>query len=96
MTKRTIVDVKVIDTEKRRLSSKHYVYKISVTWSEGSTLVIYRRYSKFFEMQADKVSFLAVGGSLGEIQLDRAATFRNIVLIGSLQTSIQTSRRKRR
>jgi hypothetical protein len=27
------------------------VYKISVTWSEGSTLVIYRRYSKFFDLQ---------------------------------------------
>jgi hypothetical protein len=51
MPKRTIVDAKVIDTEKRRLPSKHYVYKISVTWSEGSTLVIYRRYSKFFDLQ---------------------------------------------
>jgi len=37
------------------------VYIIKVTWSNGSTEVIYRRYSKFFDLQ---VSILPVLGVL--------------------------------
>ncbi|XP_061088803.1 SH3 and PX domain-containing protein 2A isoform X3 [Conger conger] len=48
---RTVVDVKVVDVEKRRNPSKHYVYLIKVTYSDSSSHVIYRRYSKFFDLQ---------------------------------------------
>ncbi|XP_032227901.2 SH3 and PX domain-containing protein 2B [Nematostella vectensis] len=51
MTKRTIKDVKIVDVQKRKIPSKHYVYVISVTWSDGSVNVVYRRYSKFFDLQ---------------------------------------------
>lgn len=49
---RTIEDIKVVDVEKRKIPSKHYVYVIYVTWSDGSTNVIYRRYSRFFVFQS--------------------------------------------
>ncbi|XP_048842955.1 SH3 and PX domain-containing protein 2A isoform X2 [Brienomyrus brachyistius] len=48
---RTVVDVKVVDVEKRRNPSKHYVYLINVTYSDSTSHVIYRRYSKFFDLQ---------------------------------------------
>ncbi|KAJ8415992.1 hypothetical protein AAFF_G00380140 [Aldrovandia affinis] len=48
---RTVVDVKVVDVEKRRNPSKHYVYLINVTYSDSNSHVIYRRYSKFFDLQ---------------------------------------------
>uniref|UniRef100_A0A7N4PM45 SH3 and PX domains 2B n=1 Tax=Sarcophilus harrisii TaxID=9305 RepID=A0A7N4PM45_SARHA len=51
MPRRSIVEVKVLDVQKRRVPNKHYVYIIKVTWSSGSTEVIYRRYSKFFDLQ---------------------------------------------
>uniref|UniRef100_A0A8C8RVH8 SH3 and PX domain-containing protein 2B n=1 Tax=Pelusios castaneus TaxID=367368 RepID=A0A8C8RVH8_9SAUR len=51
MPRRSIVEVKVLDVQKRRTPNKHYVYIIKVTWSSGSTEVIYRRYSKFFDLQ---------------------------------------------
>lgn len=41
----------VVEFEKRRKPSKHYVYVINVTWSDKSVVVIFRRYSKFFELQ---------------------------------------------
>ncbi|XP_025095174.1 SH3 and PX domain-containing protein 2A-like isoform X2 [Pomacea canaliculata] len=50
MTK-TLVDITVVDAEKRRVPSKHYVYVIHVQWSDGSSMVIYRRYSRFFDLQ---------------------------------------------
>ncbi|GAB1603920.1 SH3 and PX domain-containing protein 2A-like [Argonauta hians] len=43
--------VEVIDVEKRRFPGKHYVYVISVTWTDGSTNIIYRRYSAFDRLQ---------------------------------------------
>ncbi|XP_075072305.1 SH3 and PX domain-containing protein 2A isoform X3 [Mixophyes fleayi] len=46
-----VVDVCVQDVEKRRNPSKHYVYIIKVTWSDSTSQVIYRRYSKFFDLQ---------------------------------------------
>ncbi|XP_066501764.1 SH3 and PX domain-containing protein 2B isoform X3 [Hoplias malabaricus] len=52
MPRRTVQDVTVQDVQKRRIPSKHYVYIIKVSWSDGSTEVIYRRYSKFFDLQA--------------------------------------------
>lgn len=48
---RTVLDVKVVDVEKRRNPSKHYVYLINVTYSDSTSHVIYRRYSKFFDLQ---------------------------------------------
>ncbi|XP_071511881.1 SH3 and PX domain-containing protein 2A-like [Diadema antillarum] len=51
MGKRTVVNACVTDIEKRREPSKHYVYIIHVTWSDGSVNVIYRRYSTFFDLQ---------------------------------------------
>ncbi|XP_060565530.1 SH3 and PX domain-containing protein 2A-like isoform X2 [Ruditapes philippinarum] len=49
---RTIEDIDVTDVEKRKVPSKHYVYIIHVTWSDQSTNVIYRRYSRFFDFQS--------------------------------------------
>ncbi|XP_071827969.1 SH3 and PX domain-containing protein 2A-like isoform X3 [Apostichopus japonicus] len=46
---RHILDARVRDIEKRRLPSKHYVYVIHVSWTDGSITIIYRRYSKFFD-----------------------------------------------
>ncbi|XP_062826500.1 SH3 and PX domain-containing protein 2B isoform X1 [Anolis carolinensis] len=51
MPRKSIVEVKVLDVQKRRIPNKHYVYIIKVTWSNGSTEAIYRRYSKFFDLQ---------------------------------------------
>ncbi|OWK55129.1 SH3 and PX domain-containing protein 2B [Lonchura striata] len=51
MPRRSIAEVKVLDVQKRRIPNKHYVYIIRVTWSNGATEVIYRRYSKFFDLQ---------------------------------------------
>ncbi|XP_033119450.1 SH3 and PX domain-containing protein 2A-like isoform X2 [Anneissia japonica] len=51
MPRRTVIEAKVVDAEKRRVPSKHYVYVIHVTWSDGSVNVIYRRYSAFFDFQ---------------------------------------------
>ncbi|XP_061579503.1 SH3 and PX domain-containing protein 2A-like isoform X2 [Cololabis saira] len=48
---RTVLDVKVVDVEKRRSPSKHYVYLINVTYSDNTSHVVYRRYSKFFDLQ---------------------------------------------
>nr|XP_046257146.1 SH3 and PX domain-containing protein 2A-like isoform X2 [Scatophagus argus] len=51
MQLRTILDVNVVDVQKRRNPSKHYVYLINVTYSDSTSHVIYRRYSKFFDLQ---------------------------------------------
>uniref|UniRef100_A0A3P9LZY2 SH3 and PX domain-containing protein 2A n=1 Tax=Oryzias latipes TaxID=8090 RepID=A0A3P9LZY2_ORYLA len=48
---RTVLDVNVVDVQKRRSPSKHYVYLINVTYSDTTSHVIYRRYSKFFDLQ---------------------------------------------
>uniref|UniRef100_A0A672J983 SH3 and PX domain-containing protein 2A n=1 Tax=Salarias fasciatus TaxID=181472 RepID=A0A672J983_SALFA len=48
---RTVLDVNVVDVQKRRNPSKHYVYLINVTYSDTTSHVIYRRYSKFFDLQ---------------------------------------------
>ncbi|XP_077183165.1 SH3 and PX domain-containing protein 2B isoform X1 [Paroedura picta] len=51
MPRKSILEVKVLDVQKRRIPNKHYVYIIKVIWSNGTTEVIYRRYSKFFDLQ---------------------------------------------
>ncbi|XP_070833805.1 SH3 and PX domain-containing protein 2A isoform X2 [Chaetodon trifascialis] len=51
MQLRTLLDVNVVDVQKRRNPSKHYVYLINVTYSDSTSHVIYRRYSKFFDLQ---------------------------------------------
>ncbi|KAJ4948368.1 hypothetical protein JOQ06_019903 [Pogonophryne albipinna] len=51
MQLRTVLDVNVVDVLKRRNPSKHYVYLINVTYSDSTSHIIYRRYSKFFELQ---------------------------------------------
>ncbi|CAL8361748.1 unnamed protein product [Boreogadus saida] len=48
---RTVAEVKVVDVQKRRNPSKHYVYLIDVTYSDSTSHIIYRRYSKFFDLQ---------------------------------------------
>ncbi|KAK2549488.1 SH3 and PX domain-containing protein 2B [Acropora cervicornis] len=51
MSRRIPIEVKIIDVQKRKIPSKHYVYVIKVSWSDASVNVIYRRYSKFFDLQ---------------------------------------------
>nr|XP_033783353.1 SH3 and PX domain-containing protein 2B isoform X3 [Geotrypetes seraphini] len=51
MPRRSVVQVNVLDVQKRRIPNKHYVYIIKVTRSNGATELIYRRYSKFFDLQ---------------------------------------------
>ncbi|XP_039632549.1 SH3 and PX domain-containing protein 2A isoform X3 [Polypterus senegalus] len=51
MQLRTVQEAKVVDVEKRRNPSKHYVYVINVTYSDSTSQPIYRRYSKFFDLQ---------------------------------------------
>ncbi|EPY82610.1 hypothetical protein CB1_000642066 [Camelus ferus] len=48
-----VQDATVVDVEKRRNPSKHYVYIINVTWSDSTSQTIYRRYSKFFDLQVE-------------------------------------------
>ncbi|XP_048399255.1 SH3 and PX domain-containing protein 2B isoform X2 [Stegostoma tigrinum] len=62
MPRSSIVDVKVQDVQKRRIPNKHYVYIIQVTWSSGSTEVIYRRYSRFFNLQMQLLDTFPVEG----------------------------------
>eukprot|EP00062_Callorhinchus_milii_P015826 gi/632966490/ref/XP_007899449.1/ PREDICTED: SH3 and PX domain-containing protein 2B isoform X1 [Callorhinchus milii] len=62
MPRRAIVDVRVEDVQKRRVPNKHYVYIIQVTWSNGSTEVIYRRYSRFFNLQMQLLDTFPVEG----------------------------------
>ncbi|KAG7261235.1 hypothetical protein CRUP_035688 [Coryphaenoides rupestris] len=70
MPRRTVQEVTVQDVQKRRNPNKHYVsdhvarpphrrdvvYIIKVLWSDGSTEIIYRRYSKFFDLQESTAS----------------------------------------
>ncbi|XP_077311386.1 SH3 and PX domain-containing protein 2A isoform X2 [Lithobates pipiens] len=51
MMSREVLDVCVEDVQKRRNPSKHYVYIIKVTWTDSTSHTIYRRYSKFFDLQ---------------------------------------------
>ncbi|XP_053320681.1 SH3 and PX domain-containing protein 2B [Spea bombifrons] len=62
MPRRSIVEVCVQDVQKRRSPNKHYVYIIKVTWSNGTTEVIYRRYSKFFDLQMQLLDKFPVEG----------------------------------
>ncbi|XP_031428013.1 SH3 and PX domain-containing protein 2B isoform X2 [Clupea harengus] len=62
MPRRTVHEVTVQDVQKRRNPSKHYVYLIKVFWSDGSTEVIYRRYSKFFDLQMELLDKFPVEG----------------------------------
>ncbi|XP_029028763.1 SH3 and PX domain-containing protein 2B isoform X2 [Betta splendens] len=62
MPRRTVQEVTVQDVQKRRSPNKHYVYIIKVSWSDGSTEVIYRRYSKFFDLQMELLDKFPVEG----------------------------------
>nr|XP_015816891.2 SH3 and PX domain-containing protein 2B isoform X4 [Nothobranchius furzeri] len=62
MPRRTVQEVIVQDVQKRRIPSKHYVYIIKVSWSDGSTETIYRRYSKFFDLQMELLDKFPVEG----------------------------------
>ncbi|XP_031561245.1 SH3 and PX domain-containing protein 2A-like [Actinia tenebrosa] len=64
MVKRTLTSVKIVDIQKRKVPSKHYVYVISVTWSDGSVNVVYRRYSKFFDLQTKLLEEFPVEGGV--------------------------------
>ncbi|XP_068178120.1 SH3 and PX domain-containing protein 2A [Antennarius striatus] len=59
---RTVLDVKVVDVEKRRNPSKHYVYLINVTYSDNTSHIIYRRYSKFFDLQMQLLDKFPIEG----------------------------------
>ncbi|XP_029608557.1 SH3 and PX domain-containing protein 2A isoform X1 [Salmo trutta] len=59
---RTVLEVKVVDVQKRRNPSKHYVYLINVTYSDSTSHVIYRRYSKFFDLQMQILDKFPVEG----------------------------------
>ncbi|XP_057187099.1 SH3 and PX domain-containing protein 2A isoform X3 [Triplophysa rosa] len=59
---RTVLDVKVVDVEKRRNPSKHYVYLINVTYSDSTSHIIYRRYSKFFDLQMQLLDKFPIEG----------------------------------
>ena len=48
------------------MPSKHYVYVMNVTWSEGSVLVVYRRYSAFFEFHVQLLDM--VPEAAGEVK----------------------------
>ncbi|XP_039632081.1 SH3 and PX domain-containing protein 2B isoform X1 [Polypterus senegalus] len=62
MPRQSILEVNVQDVQKRRNPNKHYVYIIKVTWSDGTTQVIYRRYSKFFNLQMELLDKFPVEG----------------------------------
>ncbi|XP_016897199.1 SH3 and PX domain-containing protein 2B isoform X3 [Cynoglossus semilaevis] len=62
MPRRTVQEVTVQDVQKRRSPSKHYVYIIKVSWSDGSTEIIFRRYSKFFDLQMELLDKFPVEG----------------------------------
>ncbi|XP_066573104.1 SH3 and PX domain-containing protein 2B isoform X2 [Amia ocellicauda] len=62
MPRRTIEEVVVQDVQKRRNPNKHYVYIIKVSWSDGSTEIIFRRYSKFFDLQMELLDKFPVEG----------------------------------
>ncbi|XP_072301788.1 SH3 and PX domain-containing protein 2B isoform X2 [Eucyclogobius newberryi] len=62
MPRRTVQEVTVQDVQKRRNPSKHYVYIIKVYWSDGSTDAIFRRYSKFFDLQMELLDKFPVEG----------------------------------
>ncbi|XP_055498983.1 SH3 and PX domain-containing protein 2B isoform X1 [Leucoraja erinacea] len=62
MPRPSVVDVRVQDVQKRRIPNKHYVYIIQVNWSNGSTEVIYRRYSRFFNLQMQLLDTFPVEG----------------------------------
>ncbi|KAM3927546.1 SH3 and PX domain-containing protein 2B isoform 2-T2 [Leptodactylus fuscus] len=62
MPRKSIVQVSVQNVQKRRIPNKHYVYIINVTWSNGTTEVIYRRYSKFFDLQMQILDKFPVEG----------------------------------
>ncbi|XP_047192906.1 SH3 and PX domain-containing protein 2B isoform X2 [Scophthalmus maximus] len=62
MPRRTVQEVTVQDVQKRRNPNKHYVYIIKVSWSDGSTEIIFRRYSKFFDLQMELLDKFPVEG----------------------------------
>ncbi|XP_019358306.1 PREDICTED: SH3 and PX domain-containing protein 2A isoform X1 [Gavialis gangeticus] len=58
----SVLDVHVVDVEKRRNPSKHYVYIINVMWSDSTSQIIYRRYSKFFDLQMQLLDKFPIEG----------------------------------
>ncbi|XP_017564319.1 SH3 and PX domain-containing protein 2A isoform X1 [Pygocentrus nattereri] len=51
MQLRTVTAVSVVDIKKIRNPFKHYVFIISVSYSDSSSQLLYRRYSHFFNLQ---------------------------------------------
>ncbi|XP_074642235.1 uncharacterized protein LOC141899697 isoform X2 [Tubulanus polymorphus] len=49
---RRVVDVVCISLEKRTCPTSHYVYILSVSWSDGVKHPIYRKFSSFFDFLA--------------------------------------------
>ncbi|XP_056587489.1 SH3 and PX domain-containing protein 2B isoform X4 [Triplophysa dalaica] len=62
MPRRNVQEVTVEDVQKRRNPNKHYVYIIKVSWSDGTNEIIFRRYSKFFDLQMELLDKFPVEG----------------------------------
>lgn len=62
MPRRNVQEVIVEDVQKRRNPNKHYVYVIKVSWTDGSNEIIFRRYSKFFDLQMELLDKFPVEG----------------------------------
>eukprot|EP00795_Rhopilema_esculentum_P012333 gene12333-2983_t len=62
--KKKIREINVMDIEKRRTPSKHYVFVLEITWNDGTQNVIYRRYSHFFTFQTSLIDAFPVEGGV--------------------------------
>ncbi|XP_076834993.1 SH3 and PX domain-containing protein 2A isoform X2 [Brachyhypopomus gauderio] len=62
MQLRTVAAVNVVDVQKRRNPSKHYVFIISVTYCDCSSQMLFRRYSQFFTLQMKLLDLFPVEG----------------------------------
>eukprot|EP00045_Choanoeca_perplexa_P015594 m.198012 g.198012 ORF g.198012 m.198012 type:complete len:768 (-) comp17035_c0_seq1:2262-4565(-) len=59
--------IQILDVQRRRAPSKHYVYVVDVTWSDGSVVSVYRRYSQFFDFHTSLLDeFPEEAGENGE------------------------------
>ncbi|XP_026856064.2 SH3 and PX domain-containing protein 2A isoform X2 [Electrophorus electricus] len=62
MRLRTIAAVNVVDVQKRRNPSKHYVFIISVTYCDCTSQLLFRKYSQFFTLQMKLLDLFPVEG----------------------------------
>eukprot|EP00055_Hartaetosiga_balthica_P010878 m.47770 g.47770 ORF g.47770 m.47770 type:complete len:729 (+) comp7358_c0_seq1:77-2263(+) len=72
---KSITAVDIIDVQRRRNPSKYYVYVIAVTWSDGSVITIYRRYSQFFELHVTLLDKFPIEAGIDPIVSERTLPF---------------------